>query len=475
MGLLSLIMTAQAQTDVSLDGEWQLTVRGKDYHVQVPHTYNLMDSLEDYAGEAVYRRLLPISPDMKGKTVRLCFEAVYHDAIVYVNGQKVGEHLNKGYTPFSMDITKALLFGCDNTLEVKVSNTYTDKAFPYMRHFDWANDGGIYRSVRLHVSGQQTLRYVHVTPSLNGKARFDIRLWEDRVNKIKGRLTVRNRQSGDTVFDSDLMLAKRKASHHYSATITIANPQLWHFDHPNLYDFTFSIPGSDALSDHFGFREFKVEGRQFVLNGEPVRLPGIESMSGSHPLYGMAEPADYIGKTVRMMKDLNTTITRFHWVQDQQMLNLMDETGILCQEELSWWQQPRKELSPELRQTAKEALEEMIEAHYNHPCIYGWGISNECATTMRNCNCLATTSDGWMPHDWWMRSVTTPLRPSRTIPHWCLTSRRGTTIQARGMAKIARNYPHVFIVSGMPLVSVPSSLPRRDSANQPMWAATQGV
>ena len=61
MGLLSLIMTAQAQTDVSLDGEWQLTVRGKDYHVQVPHTYNLMDSLEDYAGEAVYRRLLPIS------------------------------------------------------------------------------------------------------------------------------------------------------------------------------------------------------------------------------------------------------------------------------------------------------------------------------------------------------------------------------------------------------------------------------
>ena len=377
MGLLSLIMTAQAQTDVSLDGEWQLTVRGKDYHVQVPHTYNLMDSLEDYAGEAVYRRLLPISPDMKGKTVRLCFEAVYHDAIVYVNGQKVGEHLNKGYTPFSMDITKALLFGCDNTLEVKVSNTYTDKAFPYMRHFDWANDGGIYRSVRLHVSGQQTLRYVHVTPSLNGKARFDIRLWEDRVNKIKGRLTVRNRQSGDTVFDSDLMLAKRKASHHYSATITIANPQLWHFDHPNLYDFTFSIPGSDALSDHFGFREFKVEGRQFVLNGEPVRLPGIESMSGSHPLYGMAEPADYIGKTVRMMKDLNTTITRFHWVQDQQMLNLMDETGILSQEELSWWQQPRKELSPELRQTAKEALEEMIEAHYNHPCIYGWGISNE--------------------------------------------------------------------------------------------------
>lgn len=33
----------------------------------------------------------------------------------------------------------------------------------------------------------------------------------------------------------------------------------------HLYDFTFEIPGSDALSDHFGFVDFKIEGRSFVL------------------------------------------------------------------------------------------------------------------------------------------------------------------------------------------------------------------
>lgn len=367
---------AKAQ-DIMLNGEWQMTIEGKNFTVNVPHTYNVMDGLEDYAGEAVYKRTLPITPDMKGKTLRLHFEAVYHDAIVYVNGQKVGEHLNKGYTPFSFDITKVLNFVSENTLEVRTSNVYTDKALPYKRHFDWSNDGGIYRNVWLHVSGKQTIRYVHATPSINGETRFDIRLWNDKTNTLKGHLEVTNRQTGEKVYDSELALSKKKGDRHFSKTIMIANPQLWHFDHPNLYDFTFTIPGNDVLSDHFGIREFKVVGKRFVLNGEEMRLPGIETMQGSNPIYGMAEPDSYIDKTVQMMKHLNTTITRFHWVQTNRMLDDMDEMGMLAQEELSWWQQPYKELSPELHQTALEALEEMVEAHYNHPCIFAWGMSNE--------------------------------------------------------------------------------------------------
>lgn len=380
--LCMLVNVSYAQKNVSLDGEWQLSIAGKEYNVTVPHTYNTMEGLEDYAGEAVYKRMLPITADMKGKTVRLYFGAVHHDAIVYVNGKKVGEHLNKGYTPFSFDITSALHFGGKNTLEVRTSNAYTDKSLPYKRSFDWSNDGGIYRSVRLHVSGNQAIRYVYVTPQVDlsrsaGRARFDIRLWNERYNTVTGRLTVTNRQSGEIVYDKSIAVKKRKGEKQFTHTIDVNNVQLWDFDHPNLYDFTFTIPGNDELKDHFGFREFKVAGRSFVLNGEKVRLPGIEDMPGSNPLFGMAEPRSYMEKSVRAMKDLNATITRFHYVPDEQRLTLMDEMGILTQLELPWWQQPWKELTPELRQVARETLEEMIEAHYNHPCIYAWGLSNE--------------------------------------------------------------------------------------------------
>ena len=384
MALLSMVLTANAQQDISLDGEWQMTIADKEYMVQVPHTYNIMEGLEDYAGEAVYKRALPVTADMKGRTVRLHFEAVYHDAIVFVNGQKVGEHIGKGYTPFSYDITKYLNFNAENTLEVRTSNAYSDKQLPYMRSFDWSNDGGIYRSVRLHVSGKQTIRYVHVTPhaditAKSGKARFDVRLWDNPQKTVKGRLTVKNRQTGQAVHDAAVSLSKKKNDQYFTTTIEIENPQLWHFDTPNLYDFTFEIPGSDALSDHFGFVDFKMQGRSFVLNGEKVRLLGIEDMPGSHPEFGMAEPKAFIDQTARLMKHLNTCITRFHWPQDHRMLDAMDEMGIFCTEQIPWWQQPAPALGDELRQNAREQLEEMIEADYNHPSLANevWGCHDD--------------------------------------------------------------------------------------------------
>ena len=377
---------AQAQHDISLDGEWQLNIDGRDYTVTVPHTYNTMAGLEDYAGEAVYRRTLPITEEMEGKTVRLCFGAVYHDAVVYVNGRKVGEHLNKGYTPFSFDITSYLSPSATNTLEVHTSNAYTDKGLPFQRRFDWSNDGGIYRPVKLHVCGKYAIRHVHATPQVDlgdstGKVRFDVRLHDVRTNKVTVRFSIRNRQTGDTVWDRQLMMSKKKDDSCFSVEAELGKVQLWHFDHPNLYDFTCETMErnavSDVLNDHFGFREFKVSGRTFVLNGEVVRLAGIEDMPGSNPAYGMAEPREYIYKTVLTMKDLNTSITRFHWQQDDRMFTAMDELGMLTQEEIPWWGYPSKQLSPELRQVAVEMLEEMIEAHYNHPCIYAWGLSNE--------------------------------------------------------------------------------------------------
>lgn len=159
--------------------------------------------------------------------------------------------------------------------------------------------------------------------------------------------------------------------------VRIDQPQLWDFDHPNLYDFTFTIPGSDELKEHFGLCDFSIVGRHFILNGEQVRLPGIEDMPGSHPDYGMAEPRSYINRTADLIKDLNTTITRFHWPQDKDMLDAMDERGILVTEQIPWWQQPAPRLNDELRQNAHEQLEEIIEADYNHPCIFVWGLANE--------------------------------------------------------------------------------------------------
>jgi len=392
---LSFATIVQAQEKVSLCGEWLFVADSADYSaglpaeamiVNVPHTYNTMEGLEDYAGRAWYERRLHVPMEMKGRQLRLQFEAVYHDATVYVDGQKAGSHVGKGYTPFSVDITPYVNFGQENRLVVKVDNSYSTYNFPYKRAFDWANDGGIYRKVSLQVSGSRSIRYAHFTPHLSladstGTSHVSIRLYNPHVKRAMFQVKVSNKQTGQVVYDNRLTLMQ-SAQGTFEADINCGKVTPWHFDHSALYNFEVSVlekgaEVSDTKTGHIGFRDFRIEGNRFVLNGEPVRLPGIESMPGSNPNYGMAEPEDYIRQSADMLKDLNATITRFHWAQGETMLNALDSLGILVQEELSWWQKPGKELTPEMEALARETLAELIEAHYNHPSIFAWAVSNE--------------------------------------------------------------------------------------------------
>ncbi|MBO4753469.1 MAG: hypothetical protein J5543_02655 [Bacteroidales bacterium] len=395
LSLLSLLpVLTFAQQSISLDGQWQfwLPVKTPKTTVTVPHTYNVMSGLEDYAGEAWYSRILPLTPNMKGRQLRLHFNGVYHDATIFVNGKQVGQHLNAGYTPFSMDITPYVSFDRENVLEVMCDNSYTDENLPWRRKFDWSNDGGIYRSVSLHTSGRYSLRYVHITPDINladstALARIDIRLFEQNVKRAIIALRIFENASGRLVYEGQHTLRPNNEGI-FSCNVDCGKVKLWHFDDPNLYTYEARIYDGRTLSDLkrecFGFRTFGIEGNHFVLNGEAVRLPGIEDMAGSNPDFGMAESKEYMAKSISMMKELNCTISRFHWAQDDYRLHLMDSLGMLTQEEISWWQGPNGKLTPSLQETARRQLTELIEAHYNHPCIFAWGMSNEVSGNQKD-------------------------------------------------------------------------------------------
>jgi len=112
---------------------------------------------------------------------------------------------------------------------------------------------------------------------------------------------------------------------------------LWHFDHPNLYRLTFSITSgqeSHRLTATFGVRKLEVKDGGFYLNGERVRLIGVERMAGSNPEFGMAEPSQWITRDHDDLKDLNCIFTRVHWAQDKRVLDYCDRHGILVQTEV---------------------------------------------------------------------------------------------------------------------------------------------
>lgn len=401
----TLFSFAQVPSDVSLNGTW-LFITDKDNigikssypdglpatatPVTVPGTWNVNKATENYRGVAWYQKNFMAAQNWAGKKIYLKFGAVYHDAVVYINGKKAGEHLNSGYNAFSIEISKYVKPGADNSIVVAAANHYSKTNLPYKNVFDWADDGGITRSVSIHVTGQAAIRYVHVTPVIDlkdstGSSTVKVKLHDDAVKAAQFAVVLKERKSGKVLFEGNIK-AKRSGEE-YLFDLKKSKVTPWHFDNPFLYELSLKVLQDNKVSDvktvRFAYRTIKFDNGQMLLNNEPVKLPGIEYMPGGGPEYGAAEPSKHIDSVVKMLKKLNVVITRFHWQQDEEWLDPMDEAGILVQEEIPWWQQPVK-LTPQLMATARLQLNEMIEAHYNHPSIFAWGLNNEVSSTQED-------------------------------------------------------------------------------------------
>ncbi len=377
--------------------------------VTVPHTWQISEESAGYLGVAWYRRSFDVPESWSGKAIRLELEAVYHSATVWVNGQPVGNHLRKGYTSFTVDTTAAVVPGRTNLVTVKVDNSFDQNMLPRGDSYDWTPDGGIIRPVSLLITPKTFIERVDVEAQPVG-ATLVVAPGQPQGPPLQATLSIRAvlRNSGAIVNQVEIgyevveeetgrvaLRVERAASATLQAgaseevslpTGVLANPRLWHFDHPHLYRAIVTIASGGeplhAFETTFGVRKIEVRDGGFYFNGERVWLMGVERMAGSNPQYGMAEPESWIVHDHDDLKELNCVFTRVHWQQDERVLDYCDRHGILLQEEVPTWgsetfsgmgDQP----SPEIMQNGLEQLREMIERDRNHPCIFSWGLCNE--------------------------------------------------------------------------------------------------
>jgi beta-glucuronidase len=177
-------------------------------------------------------------------------------------------------------------------------------------------------------------------------------------------------------------LAARETKAFALHAATLHEARLWHFDRPNLYRLTAELGEGHSLATTFGIRKIEIRDSAFYLNGEKVRLMGVERMAGSNPEYGMAEPLDWIAHDHADMKELNCVYTRVHWPQDRAVLDWCDRHGMFIQTEVPTWgsgtfRGMTGEPSADIMNNGLEQLREMIARDRNHPCIFSWGVCNE--------------------------------------------------------------------------------------------------
>ena len=363
--------------------------------VTVPHTWQVMAGDPGYVGVGWYKLEFTALPEWVAQLVRIEFEAVTHTAHVFVNGEPAGQHIGKGYTAFTCDLSPLLKYSARNVLTVRVDNRPSDRMLPRNNSYDWANDGGLIRPVNLLLTPRVCIERVEIdaVPQL-----------EHNEASVTVRAHLRNVTDSQQAVDlSALVLLEGSSAVVWKFTplrstlaansrtvlelqpVTIASPVLWHFDSPQLYLAKLqlkSVLGEHSVCESLGIRTFEVRNTAFYLNGEEVSLIGVERMAGSHPDFGMAETTEWIRSNHQDMKELNCIFTRVHWPQDKRVLDFCDRNGILMQEEVPAWGAETflnntDEVQHALEQNGLEQLREMIARDRNHPCVVSWGLCNE--------------------------------------------------------------------------------------------------
>ena len=310
-----------------------------------------------------YRRTLTVPENELTDTHILEFEGVYHNAEVWLNGQKAAFR-PYGYTNFYVDCAPYLHAG-ENELRVIARNA--DQ--PNSR---WYSGAGIYRPVQLW-----TARGAHI--ALNGvkicTLSLDPAVVEVRVKTTAPgtvRLTV-----------DDLPAMQQESDGEAVFTLTLDNARLWTPETPNLYTCRVNF-ADDVVTETFGVRKVEWGTDGFLLNGKRYIIQGA-CIHHDNGLLGAVCDPDAVARKVRLLKENGyNAIRSAHNPCSKALLAECDRQGMLVMDEYidHWYiHKTEHDYVDYFNEWWRQDLTDMVEKDYNHPCVVLYSTGNEVSET----------------------------------------------------------------------------------------------
>ena len=336
-------------------------------------------------GAGWYRKTFTLDNSTKNKKVQICFDGVYRECNVWLNGQHLGFHAN-GYTTFFLNLTPYLKpAGEKNVLAVWVNNPGKNSR--------WYSGSGIYRHVTLQVTDLVNIpvwgTFV-TTPEVSAeKATVKVATTVNNSTSGDVEITVLNKiysPDGLEVGKSESILKTISGENtELEQLLEVTAPARWSVDSPNLYkavtEIKFEGKTVDRKTTTFGIRsiEFSAE-KGFLLNGEKVLMKGGCMHHDNGPL-GAAAIDRAEERRVELMKKFGfNAIRTSHNLPSSAFLDACDRLGVLVIDEaFDQWQRPKNpdDYSVYFDQFHKQDLEAMVLRDRNHPSVIIWSIGNE--------------------------------------------------------------------------------------------------
>lgn len=310
-----------------------------------------------------YRRTLTVPENALADTRILEFEGVYHNAEVWLNGQKAAFR-PYGYTNFYVDCAPYLHAG-ENELRVIARNA--DQ--PNSR---WYSGAGIYRPVQLWTAGGAhiALNGVKIRTLSLDPAVVEVRVKTTAPGTV--RLTV-----------DDLPAVQQESDGEAVFTRTLDNARLWTPETPNLYTCRVSF-ADDEVTETFGVRKVEWGTDGFLLNGKRYIIQGA-CIHHDNGLLGAACDPDAVARKVRLLKENGyNAIRSAHNPCSKALLAECDRQGMLVMDEYidHWYiHKTEHDYVDYFNEWWHQDLTDMVEKDYNHPCVVLYSTGNEVSET----------------------------------------------------------------------------------------------
>lgn len=388
--------SAQLATEFTASKQWQ--------EVDLPHTPKVEPLLvnDQWQGIAVYQKTLDLSQFNAQQQVFIKFEGAMKVAEVWLDEVYLGKHVG-GYLPFSFDISP-YIGKKQATIKVRLDNHDNWVTGPKPLHLlDFNTYGGLYRDVKLVVKNK-----LHITnPVFAAKvASGGLFITSENVSAGSADVVVKThlKNASDTEQQFEVQqilsfegkeitrstqkfaLAAGK-DQQFSQQLAVNTPNLWHPNHPHLYELQTLVKQGDAVvdqqSNRVGIRSFAFNDKhQLLINGEVTFLRGVNRhQEYPHVGYATSPEADY--RDAQKIKSAGFDYVRLsHYPHSKAFMDAADELGLVLVDAILGWQYYSP--FPEFQQHIFQTCHDLIRRDRNHASVLAW----ECSL-----------NESWMPED----------------------------------------------------------------------------
>lgn len=387
---------------IEVPSNWEMKGYDKPIYKSAVYPFRPIDPphiVTDYNAVGSYQRSFTVPATWKDMNITLHFGGVSSAFKVWINGKFAG-YGEDSFLPSEFNITPYLQAG-ENIVSVQVLR-WADGY--YLEDQDHWRMAGIQREVMLLAEPKLRIADLHWEAKLDKQYNDAVLSIRPRLDNYTGKAVGGYRvnaqlydKNGKAVLATALTKRADSVVNEVYPRLdnvkfglletTIAHPDKWSTEAPNLYTLVISLEDStghllEAKSCKVGFRsiEFSPVDSKLLINGKVTYLYGV-NRPDHHPTRGKALRREDILQDVLTIKRFNFNCIRTsHYPLDPYFYDLCDEYGIMVIDEANLETHGlggKLSNDPEWTHAYMERMTRMVMRDKNHPSIIIWSLGNE--------------------------------------------------------------------------------------------------